>query len=97
MVCGTPGYMPPEALKGRGYHEKSDVFSAGSIMFNLLTKNFLFNVVEDPVVIMEANKNCDNLRANVRESLLKKAISLNAIDLICGLINSDPTKRLSAE
>lgn len=36
-VCGTPGFMPPEALRREGYSLKSDLFSVGSILFSLLT------------------------------------------------------------
>ena len=43
--CGTPCYMAPEILvsEGPGYREKADIFSAGSILFNLLTKHYLFD------------------------------------------------------
>lgn len=42
-VCGTPSYIAPEILHQRGYGEKCDVFSLGSIFFNLLTGRYLFN------------------------------------------------------
>ena len=37
--------MAPEILvsEGPGYREKADIFSAGSILFNLLTKHYLFD------------------------------------------------------
>ncbi len=37
MVYGTPGYLPPETLRGRGYDERGDVFSAGVILWQCLT------------------------------------------------------------
>lgn len=37
FVCGTPGYIPPEAIMGKGYSRKSDVFAAGSILYSILT------------------------------------------------------------
>jgi serine/threonine protein kinase len=43
MKCGTPGYVAPEILKNEGYTSKCDIFSLGSLMFNLLTGFFLFS------------------------------------------------------
>lgn len=40
--CGTPGYVAPEVFAGRGYGHKADIFSCGSVFFNLLTGCFLF-------------------------------------------------------
>jgi eukaryotic-like serine/threonine-protein kinase len=42
-VCGTAGYIAPEAFEGKGYSPKSDVFSVGSILFSLLTQKNLFS------------------------------------------------------
>jgi serine/threonine protein kinase len=44
--CGTPGYIAPEifnATKENPYDYKVDIFSAGSIFFNLLTGFYIFN------------------------------------------------------
>ena len=41
--CGTPGYVAPEMLKGKGYSYKSDIFSLGSLFFNLITGRYLFS------------------------------------------------------
>lgn len=35
--CGTPTYIAPEILRAKGYDCKADVFSAGSVLFNLVT------------------------------------------------------------
>jgi len=42
-ILGTPSYMAPELILGRGYREKCDVFSLGSVCYNLLTGRYLFN------------------------------------------------------
>lgn len=41
--CGSPTYTAPEILRGQGHREKCDIFSLGSIFFNLLTGAYLFN------------------------------------------------------
>ena len=41
--CGSPGYVAPEVLKGRDYNYKADVFGAGSVFFNLLSRRYLFS------------------------------------------------------
>lgn len=41
--CGSPGYVAPEMLRGYGYSYKADIFSLGSVFFNLLTGRYLFS------------------------------------------------------
>jgi serine/threonine-protein kinase len=37
VVFGTPGYLPPETLQGKGYDASGDLFSLGSILYLCLT------------------------------------------------------------
>ena len=41
--AGTPSYIAPEIFGNCGYREEVDVFSLGSILFNLLTGSYMFN------------------------------------------------------
>jgi calcium/calmodulin-dependent protein kinase I len=44
--CGTPTYIAPEILRNQSYSFKADIFSVGSIMFNLISGKHLFNGAE---------------------------------------------------
>jgi serine/threonine protein kinase len=55
VAYGTPGYIPPEALHWKGYNLKSDIYSLGSILFNLLTHKILFPGSTDST-ILRSNK-----------------------------------------
>jgi serine/threonine protein kinase len=57
-ICGTIGYIAPEVLNGKGYSVKCDIFSVGSILFNLLTCRNLF-AEKDHNILMHLNKLCD--------------------------------------
>ena len=56
--CGTPCYVAPEILRGDGYTTKCDIFSLGSLLFNLLTGRFLFKG-QDKMEILHHNKICN--------------------------------------
>jgi serine/threonine protein kinase len=56
--CGTPTYIAPEVLRGEPYSFKVDIFSLGSIMYNLLTGRYLFDE-EDHNLLLKQNLKCD--------------------------------------
>ena len=58
IKCGTPGYVAPEILRGEGYDNKCDIFSSGSLLFNLLTGLYLFAGDENQE-LLKMNKRCD--------------------------------------
>ncbi len=64
MKCGTPGYVAPEILRSEGYNSKCDIFSLGSLMFNLLTGLYLFSG-EDQKEILLKNKACDTSKIGI--------------------------------
>ncbi len=41
-VCGTPSYIDPHILNGGSCSFSSDIFSLGSILFNMVTGRLLF-------------------------------------------------------
>lgn len=92
VVCGTAGYIPPEALDGKGYSNKSDLFSIGSILFSVLTLRNLFNGREYKD-IMRANRDCI-VETYLNQYLRKYSKQLR--DFIGRLLNRDPVRRPSA-
>jgi serine/threonine protein kinase len=42
LKCGTPGYVAPEVLCGHPFIPKCDIFSIGSLFFNILTGRNLY-------------------------------------------------------
>jgi tetratricopeptide (TPR) repeat protein len=41
-VIGTPDYLPPERIRGRGYDHRSDIYSLGATAYEMLTGRCLF-------------------------------------------------------
>ena len=42
IKCGTPTYVDPEVLKKCSFKPQSDIFSLGSLLFNLITNRLLY-------------------------------------------------------
>lgn len=57
-VCGSPTYVAPEILKKEGYRETADIFSVGSLLFNLITGRYLFSG-EGEDELLKQNLKCD--------------------------------------
>jgi eukaryotic-like serine/threonine-protein kinase len=91
ITCGTAGYIPPEALSGKPFNLKSDIFSLGSLLFSILTRRNLFDGKTYSEVIVQ-NSKCDYPRL---QSDLKK-FSADTRDIISKMLSQDPGKRPNA-
>ena len=90
--CGSPGYLAPEMFTERGYSYKADVFSLGSVFFNLLTGRFLFTGDSRDAVLYK-NLQCDT-RGEVEK--LASLVSPECKHLLSCLIQKDTFTRPTA-
>lgn len=89
---GSPGYMAPEILRGNTYSTKVDVFSAGIIIFILLTGTSPF-VANTTQKIIEKNLKCKiSFEGNGSKSMSRQATSF-----IMEILTSEPTYRPTAQ
>lgn len=91
--CGTPGYVAPELLKGFPFSPKSDIFSLGSMFYNMVTGKMLFSG-NDTHQILFKNKYLDT--SSIIETACQH-ISRECRDLLKKMTVSNPDHRLSAE
>ena len=91
-ICGTPGFIAPEAFKGEVYTGKFDVFSAGVIFYTLLIGKVPFPG-KNTEIVLEKNKEV-KIKFEKRHW---KNISKTCWNFVQGLLNKDPNSRPSAE
>ena len=91
--CGTPNYIDPSVLNGEIYNQSSDIFSLGSIFFNLLTRRFIF-LGQTAQEMLQQNELCDpTIRA--KEVLYSHQTSTPRYlsDLVLQMIQKNRSKR----
>ncbi len=91
--CGTPGYIDPDILKGKPFTFKADIFSVGSIFYNLVTLSPLF-CGRTPNEVIMANRN-QNPKLSVR--LFVKQVSNDCRSLLNMMLDPQPHHRVSSE
>lgn len=87
MVLGTPNFMSPEQLSGKKLDGRSDLFSLGTTLYQLVTgelpfvgdsmANLMFNISQtNPTSILEINPELPSQLSAIVNKLLEKEMSL---------------------
>lgn len=87
--CGSPMYMSPEVLNKNNYGSKSDLWSVGIILYEMITGHTPYKA-----------KNVNQLKRMINEpinldSINKDVVSSACYDLLVKLLNREKTNRIS--
>ena len=89
-LCGSPMYMAPEIMNHKVYDNKSDLWSVGVIMYELLFGTTPYHA-KNMIELMKKIKRRDIVIPNEYHDL----VSENCIDLLFSLLNKNPKKRIT--
>lgn len=95
-VCGSPLYMSPEIMIEKKYNSKTDLWSFGIIMYQLL---FGFNPFE-PTIKNKSNPFkplIDNLMSKNIDFSVNLHYSQECYDIIISMLNKNPNRRIDWE
>ena len=90
--CGSPGFVAPEVFRGPKYSYKADVFSLGTVFYQLLVGDYLFDG-KTAKSIMKRNIDCDLSHAYK----FMKRMSPHCKDLLLQMLEADPDERPTAK
>ena len=85
-LCGSPMYMAPEIITRNGYDYKSDLWSVGIIMYEMIHGYTPFNVQNFIDLIKEIKK---------KNIVVKVDVSKECMELIYSLCKINPNERIS--
>jgi len=86
--CGTPNYAAPEVLKGDPYNKKSDIWSAGVLLYYMVAGKLPF---DDP--------DPKRIYYNVinKEPQYSSNFTIQLVDILKKLLQKDPNKRITLD
>ncbi|XP_024131354.1 cGMP-dependent protein kinase 1 isoform X1 [Oryzias melastigma] len=88
--CGTLGYMAPEIILSKGHGIRSDLWSLGVFVFELLSGRLPFDDPDQIKIITATVEGIDHVE-------FPKTICQDASDLIKKLCRSNPSERLGSQ
>jgi tRNA A-37 threonylcarbamoyl transferase component Bud32 len=86
---GTPRYMSPEQIQGRELDERSDIFSLGVILFEMITGQPPILARESEIEYLNLNVDAEPRRIIDLEPSTPAALS----ELVSSMLNKDPRQR----
>lgn len=91
-LCGSPLYMAPEILRYEKYDGKADLWSVGTVMYEMYSGRPPFRAANHVELLRKIEQTADRLPwdANI-------AISDNLRSVITGLLKKNPVERISFE
>jgi Tol biopolymer transport system component len=87
-ILGTPAYMSPDQARGRGLDKRTDIWSFGCVLFEMLTGGRAFGgeTVSDTIAGV--------LERDVEWDALPPSVPIRIRDLLRRCLQKDPTRRL---
>jgi serine/threonine-protein kinase len=89
-VFGTPGYMPPETLRGKGFDAAGDLFALGALAYYCLTGRPAFKGRTSADILTNS---VQALVPPLHEAGVDAPPELEAI--VAGLLEPDPARRIA--
>jgi hypothetical protein len=86
MVFGTPQYMSPEQIRGEKVDHRSDIYSLGVILYQMLTGNLPFNA-ETPMGLLTKHL------MDVPPALEPQGIPASVAGVVMSTLEKDASKR----
>jgi serine/threonine-protein kinase ULK2 len=96
-ICGSPLYMAPEIIRDKYYGWKSDIFSLGILLYELLYGYNPFNECECKEQIQFMKENVKICIPPEKNKNTNKQVSTDCINLLKGLLQIDVNKRITWE
>lgn len=87
-LCGTPVYMAPEIILGEAYNTKSDIWSLGVILYQLMYKKHPYGEIKNYLSLIKIYNEKRKIIFNTNYSEL-------LIDLVSKMLIQNPINRIS--
>ena len=91
QMLGSPRYMSPEQAMGREVDGRSDIFSLGAVLYEMLTAQYAFDGDSLPSILYRVIN-----EAPVPVSTLRPNLPPELTDLLGRMLNKDPAARPDA-